>query len=71
MNITNRKANQIINEVISVVANWPKYAEYVELTEERIQYIKSFHRYKTENISVSLPVLEKSREESRKAYTIF
>ncbi len=70
MNITNRKANQIINEVISVVANWPKYAEYVELTEERMQYIKSFHRYKTENISVSLPVLEKSREESRKAYTI-
>ena len=44
MDISMRKIKQMQEKVALVVNNWCKYAEYVGLSEERMEYIKSFHQ---------------------------
>lgn len=74
MDISLRKTEQMLDKVAAVVVQWDKYAEYVGLTEERMEYIKSFHQKQIlapdmENGNVPLYHLEESKKVNPEGYT--
>lgn len=45
MNISNKKIKGIMQSVIAVVREWPRYAEYAGVSERNMEQIKGFHKY--------------------------
>lgn len=45
MNISNKKIKDIMQSVIAVVREWPRYAEYAGVSERNMEQIKGFHKY--------------------------
>ncbi len=45
MDISEKKAKNIISQIIAVVHEWPQYAENVELSEREMLAIKNHHKY--------------------------
>lgn len=45
MNLAQRRIEVIIQEVVSVVREWPKYADFVELPESVAKWIEGYHMY--------------------------
>lgn len=71
MDISNKKIQSILRKVISVVHEWPKYAEYVKLSEQNMQAIKSFHKYSDDfaDSNVELSILNRTMSDYPQAYT--
>ena len=45
MDISERRAKNIINQIITVVGEWPQYSEQVELSEKEMIAIRRYHKY--------------------------
>ena len=45
MDISEKRAKNIISQIIAVVQEWPQYAEKVELSEREMVAIKNHHKY--------------------------
>ena len=73
MNLSERKINTILQQVIAVVREWAQYAEYVGLSEESMEYIKKYHMYSKEydGYIPNIEVLNKAKECNHNAYIQF
>lgn len=45
MDTSNRRIKDILKKVIGVVRNWGRYAEYAGVSEERMEQVRSCHKY--------------------------
>lgn len=50
MDISDKRIRDIMKNVIGVVRNWEKYAEYAGMGEQAMQNVKSFHQHLSESI---------------------
>ena len=70
MDISKTRIETILKHVISVVREWPRYAEYVGLSETNTKYIQSHHTYSEhyKNYIPCTPYLDKVKEILPEAY---
>ena len=73
MNISRNKAEKIYEKVAGAVVQWDKYAEYVNLSEERMEYISSYHLMQEKHLDTGrkntiLQTLENCKKENPKSY---
>lgn len=63
MGVSEKKALNIISQIISVVREWPQYADFVELDKDTTMYVQQFHRYSDLFFEVEppLPILTEAR----------
>ena len=71
LNISKNKTEQMISDIISVLSRWPEYAEYVHLSETKMEYIKKYHNLnKTHlNSNISLNYLKEEEGKYPKGYS--
>lgn len=72
MNLSKRKVLAVLEQVVSVVQKWNQYAEYVELSEQNMKSIQSFHKCYNQycDSTIDLPLLANLQSENKPAYTI-
>lgn len=70
MDISEKRIQSILQQVISVVREWPQYAEYAGLSEKNMEYIKKFHTYSSNytDITPQLNILNETKNQQEYAY---
>lgn len=70
MDISDRRIKDIFKNVIGVVRNWERYAEYVGLSKQIMGSIKDCHKYSNDfrDYEPKLEHLERARKECPKGF---